>query len=260
MKTGFLQFAPRRAAIEENIETIVSALSGVRDALVVTPELALSGYLFKDGAELHALALAVDGPVLSPLYELLGANNLHVVLGFPEKIDGKVYNSALLAGPPGLITVYRKLHLFNLEKLYFTPGEGPPPVVEAAGARIGLMVCYDWFFPETARYLCRHGAQVIAHPANLVLPWCLDAMPTRSLENRLFTITANRTGVEEVENVRLEFHGRSQVVDPDGKRLLQAEADGVLLCEIDPSKADEKAITERNAGPDEARLDVLGPR
>ena len=261
MKAGFLQFAPRRADLEGNLRRLLELLSGATDALVVAPELALSGYLFRDEKELRSLALRPDDRRLQPLYHLLASRNLHLVVGFPEAAGDGVYNSALLAGPRGLLAVYRKLHLFDREKLYFRPGGAPPPVVEAAGARLGLMICYDWFFPETARWLCRHGAQIICHPANLVLPWCLDAMRTRSLENRLFSITANRTGSETLASLRLDFYGRSQLLDPDGERLLAAGAaeETLLLAELDPSRADRKALTGRNPGPDEARLDVLAP-
>jgi predicted amidohydrolase len=260
LKAGVLQFAPARLDVEGNLSRILAHLAGVRDALVVCPELSLTGYLFRDGAELRAHALAPDAPALDRFYRLLRDNGLFVALGLPEAAPEGVYNSLLLAGPAGPLAVYRKLHLFDLERRVFRPGDAPPPVVEAAGARVGLMICWDWYFPEFARFLARRGAQVIAHAANLVLPWCLDAMRTRSLENRVFSITANRTGAERAWGVRLEFTGRSQVVDPSGDRVLAAggpEAEGVFLAEIDPAKADDKSITARNAGMSEVRLDLL---
>jgi predicted amidohydrolase len=260
MRAGFLQFAPERLDVEGNLGRILGHLEGVRDALVVTPELALTGYLFRDEPELLAHALAPDDPRLEPLFRLLRENRLFVALGLPERAPEGAYNSLLLAGPGGPVAVYRKIHLFDLERRYFKPGNAPPPVAEAAGARVGLMVCWDWYFPEFARFLARQGAQVIAQAANLVLPWCQDAMRTRSLENRVYSITANRTGTERAWGIRIEFHGRSQVVDPNGDRVLSAgpEEEGVFLAEFDPARADDKSINARNAGMREARLDLLG--
>jgi len=101
---------------------------------------------------------------------------------------------------------YRKIHLFYKEKLYFAPGENPPKVFNVNGVNIGVMICFDWIFPETARTLSLQGAELIAHPANLVLPYCQNAMITRSIENRVFTATANRVGSELREDEQLTVH------------------------------------------------------
>jgi len=92
------------------------------------------------------------------------------------------------------------------------------------------------------------GAQVIAHPANLVMPYCQTAMVTRSLENGVFTITANRFGVEELGEMRLIFTGSSQMLDTRGRRLLCAPTEGscAAVCEIDPSLADDKRVGALN--------------
>jgi predicted amidohydrolase len=111
------------------------------------------------------------------------------------------------------------------------------------------MICFDWIFPETVRTLALNGAQLIAHPANLVLPYCPDAMITRSIENRVFTATANRTGKERLScGEELTFIGGSQVTGIDGKRLgrLSRHEENVLVVEINPAEADNKAITDKN--------------
>jgi predicted amidohydrolase len=111
-----------------------------------------------------------------------------------------------------------------------------------------MMICFDWFFPESARTLALRGAQIIAHPANLVMPFCQTAMVTRCLENGVFAITANRFGVEELSDARLTFTGGSQVLDTLGRRLLgaPAEANCVAVCEVDPSLAEDKRVGQRN--------------
>jgi len=99
----------------------------------------------------------------------------------------------VLTGPDGVIGIYRKTHLFSEEKLYFTPGNTGFRVWETGICRIGIMICFDWFFPESMRSLTLQGAEVIAHPANLVLPHCPGAMPVRCLENGVYAVTAKNT-------------------------------------------------------------------
>ena len=128
------------------------------------------------------------------------------------------------------------------------PGDTGFSVFEHRGAAIGMMICFDWYFPESARTLALRGAQIIAHPSNLVLPHCQTAMVTRCLENRVFAITTNRYGTETLGEKRLTFTGASQLVNPKGERLLKAPVAGdrVLFAEIDPSLADDKRPTSRN--------------
>jgi predicted amidohydrolase len=82
--------------------------------------------------------------------------------------------------------------------------------------KVGMMICFDWIFPESARTLALKGAQIIAHPSNLVLSYCQQAMFTRAVENRVFTITANRTGTEINGDKELYFTGKSVIVDTKG--------------------------------------------
>jgi predicted amidohydrolase len=260
---GFLQSSPKILAIRENTAAIVKMLSEVSSALIVLPELATTGYSFKDLAEVMGVAEPADlakSPSLSTIAEVAAKQLLHVVVGFAERHGNKVYNSAALIGPKGLISVYRKIHLYDREKLYFEPGDAPPPVIDLPDiGRVGLMICYDWYFPETARSLAFRGADIIAHPANLVLPWCLDAMKTRSLENKVFTITANRTGLEANFGIETEFYGRSQVLSPTGDVLLKVgkDATGVFTALIEPELARNKAISTHNPGPTEVRRNLL---
>jgi len=263
VRTGFLQSFPKMLAIRENTAAIVKMLSEVSSALVVLPELATTGYSFKDLNELLGVAEPANldkSPSLSAIAKVAAKQSLHVVVGFAERHGNKAYNSAALIGPKGLITVYRKIHLYNREKLYFEPGDAPPPVIDLPDiGRVGIMICYDWYFPETARSLAFRGADIIAHPANLVLPWCLDAMKTRSLENKVFTITANRTGLESNAGIEIDFYGRSQVLSPTGDILLKVGKDtaGVFTTLIEPELARNKAISTQNSGPAEVRKNLL---
>ena len=114
--------------------------------------------------------------------------------------------------------------------------------------RVGMMVCFDWIFPETARTLALAGADVIAHPSNLVLTYCQQSMLTRSLENGVFSITCNRFGADTRPHGTLRFTGRSQIVGPRGELIARATAqrETLTIHSIDLAKARDKAITPSN--------------
>ena len=123
----------------------------------------------------------------------------------------------------------------------------------ACGTTVGMMICFDWAFPEAARSLALGGAQVIAHPSNLLLPWCPEAMKTRCLENRVAAATANRVGTEDRTGRALTFNGLSQVVSPLAEVLqrLDGTSAGAAVGVIDLAETD-KLFTPRN--------DVFGDR
>jgi predicted amidohydrolase len=139
--------------------------------------------------------------------------------------------------------------LFHREKLFFSPGDRPFFVCEAkGGVKIGMMICFDWQFPEAARSLALKGAQIICHPTNLVLPWCQEAMKTRSLENRVFSITSNRTGTETNGEHSEYFTGGSQILGTKGEILIRMNDNEAALhsVQIDPDLAISKQVTDLN--------------
>jgi predicted amidohydrolase len=249
-KIGFAQFSPTRCDVRANAAAVECLLQGVEADLLVLPELANSGYLYASPEALSPFSEPGDGsgPFLSALRRLAGRTGGVIVAGFSERAPEGLYNSAAAVGAAGVIQVYRKTHLFAGEKLLFLPGDTGFRVFEHGGARIGMMVCFDWFFPESARTLALRGAQIIAHPSNLVLPYCQTAMFARCLENRVFAVTTNRYGTEELTDQRLTFTGASQIMTPRGERLSQGliEGDYVAVVEIDPAAADDKHVTAVN--------------
>jgi len=108
--------------------------------------------------------------------------------------------------------------------------------------KIGIMICFDWIYPENARSLMIKGAQLIAHPANLVMPHCPDAIVTRYLENRVFTATADRIGEKNRGGVDLKFNGTSEIVAPDGEILcrLGEQKSTISAADVDFAFADRK--------------------
>ncbi len=229
-----VQTDPIFGEVQTNIER---ALALIPDAveLAVLPELFASGYQFKDRNELSSLAESIpDGPTCQALATQASATGTTLVAGLPERDGDKLYNSAVLVRPDGSVEKYRKTHLFWDEKLIFDPGDLGFPVFEACGTTVGLMICFDWLFPEATGTLARRGARIICHPSNLVLSHCPNAMPVRALENRVFTITANRVGTEHRTDTVLRFIGRSIIASPRAERLaecgpLSAEARTAIL-------------------------------
>lgn len=250
MKIGIFQFNPEFGEIEKNLKQIASAAASQPMDILVLPELCTTGYHFISHEEVHALAESVeDGRTVNFLTELSGKYNLHIVAGIIEQDGGDYYNSSVFIGPEGLAGLYRKVHLFWNEKKWFKPGNLGYPVWDIGQAKVGMMICFDWMYPEAARSLTLKGAEIILHPANLVLPYCQDAAVTRSLENRVFMATANRTGEEFRDGkVRLTFTGGSQITDPKGNRILtfNQEENGCKVVEIDPAMARDKKLLPTN--------------
>jgi len=222
MRVGYVQTAPGFGDKEANFREVSRLLRGVKADLVVLPELFATGYTFMSKREAESLAESTHGQTVAFLSEAAGQTGGAVVGGFIERDARRLYNAAALVTAGGLVDCYRKIHLFNKEKIWFEGGDRRPRVVEVGGARVGMMICFDWIFPETARSLALLGADIIAHPANLVLPYCQDAMVTRCLENRLFAVTANRIGRERRGEDTFEFTGRSQITSPRGEVLCRA--------------------------------------
>ncbi len=257
-----LQTSPVFGEVRANVDAAL-ALLPARCDLAVLPELFATGYQFRSTAEALALAETPGDPgaySLGRLLQAAGDTGTTLVAGLCEKAGDRVYNSAILVRPDGTTGLYRKVHLFWDEKAIFAPGDLGFPVFEACGTTVGMMICFDWAFPEAARSLALGGAQVIAHPSNLLLPWCPEAMKTRCLENRVAAATANRVGTEERTGRALTFNGLSQVVSPLAEVLqrLDGTSTGAAVGVIDLAQTD-KLFTPRNdlfgdRRPDQYRL------
>lgn len=250
MKTGFYQFAPKFGDIKNNVQKAVDAIASADADLIVLPELFNTGYQFISKEEAAELSEEIPSGFTTKTLETLAMDKgIYIAAGLAESSNGVVYNSAILTGPDGFIGSYRKVHLFYEEKLWFSPGETGFKVWQTPVGNIGIMICFDWFFPESARTLALKGADIIAHPSNLVLPYCPDAMVTRCLENRVFAVTANRTGFEQRgDKDKLTFIGKSQITSYKGEILHRAEEDKEELAvkEIKFELARDKNINSFN--------------
>ncbi|MCX5753886.1 MAG: hypothetical protein NTW97_09640 [Candidatus Krumholzibacteria bacterium] len=248
MRIGFLQLRPRFGAVQENVRKAAAMLDRISDATIVLPELFNAGYLFRNKEELSSLAETIPGGfTVSEMLRLAKRRRLNLVFGMAQRHKGRFYNSAVHVSSKGRIEVYQKAHLFDREKLFFTRGSSFK-VVSAGDAKLGLLICYDWVFPEVSRALALGGAQILCHPSNLVLPYAQDAMRTRCIENRVFAITANRIGSEHRGAASLTFTGGSQIVNPMGEVLASASdrSESLRVVEIDVGEANNKNFTPNN--------------
>ncbi len=261
LKIGYYQFRPKFGKVQRNVQQVVSALEDVQADLIVLPELPFTGYYFHDREEVKQLA---EDPhhstTVDSLISLCREREMYIVTGFAEKQRDKYFNSALLLGPEGIVHIYRKLHLFFEEKHWFDPGDIPLQVQEVRGARIGMMICFDWIFPEVTRALAVLGADVICHPSNLVLSYCQQTMLSRCLENGIFAVTCNRFGKDIRPQGELRFTGKSQVVAPKGVLLHRApsQRSELYVTEIDIDQARDKHITQLNDMMEDRRPEMYG--
>jgi predicted amidohydrolase len=230
-KVALAQMACRRGDKEANITKMREKVADAKrqDAdLVIFPELSLTGYTVRD--EVYELAETIPGPSTKKLEELSRKTETHIVFGMPElsgKTQATIYNTAVLTGPKGLIGKYRKMYLpthsvFE-EKRYFRPGYHTATLDTELG-KLGLIICYDVFFPEVTRLTRLEGAQLII---------CISASPgtrraffetlttARAMENTIFFAYVNLVGIED----GLQFWGGSRLIGPSGKKLVQAKYD-----------------------------------
>lgn len=253
------QLAPVVGRLEENVARARNAVgAAVSDGaqLVVLPELATSGYVFRSEDEARAAAVSVDGPELAEWAAEAARGSAVVVGGFCELgEDGHLYNSCALVDGDGVRAVYRKIHLWDEESRWFAPGAVCAPVVDTGLGRIGLAICYDIEFPELTRGLALSGADLLAMPTNWPRGWAWDgevpiltilARSTAYL-NRVFVALCDRGGSER----GLDFEGGSVITSPDGRVLAgppspSGAAGAVLRASCDLGSARRKGTGARN--------------
>jgi predicted amidohydrolase len=233
----------------------VEAAAAAGAGLVVLPELCDSGYVFTSAAEARALASpAGDCRALRQWQGLAAEHGTVIVGGFCELgPEGGLFNSAALVDASGTRAVYRKAHLWDAEKLVFTPGDAAPPVVTLPLGRVSVMICYDLEFPEWVRRAALAGADLIAAPVNWPAAPCpAGERPSEVLKvqagaavNGVFIAVADRCAAER----GVAWVGGSLIAGPDGYPLagpVLADRAAVLTADCDLSRARDKRINSRN--------------
>lgn len=247
VRIAVAQLPFRLGDLAHNASVIAEGIGAAADKgarLVVFPECALSGYMFDSREAAAAASVPLSDPVLAPVHEAARRHGIHAVVGLLERDGEKLYNSAFVTGPQGLLGNYRKQHLPMLgADRYVDPGDGNAPrVVDIGGLRVGTMICFDLRFPECARELALDGADVIAMPTNwpLTATFLSDHMTrVRAVENLVYLAVSDRADSE----ADTPFLGRSQVIAPNGDVLVHAGTEQTIaVADIDVALARRKRL------------------
>src|SRR6478609_7463074 len=230
--------------------------------IVVLPELASSGYVFADRAELSSLAETRDGPSITAWANLAESFGLTIVAGFPEAAGDAIYNSAAVVDPTGLRGVYRKAHLWDSENAVFDRGDDLPLVVDTDNGRLGVMICYDIEFPEWVRAVALSGADLLCAPVNWpLLPRPEGERPTEMVRalagagmNRMPVAVCDRVGVERGQ----DWIGGTVITDADGYPLALGEygKPGNVTADVDLTQSRVKKFNEYNDVHGDRRTDL----
>lgn len=237
LRVAVYQCEPRPLAVEENLDRLAGV---IRDAgrgeadVLVTPEMFLTGYAI-GAAAVDSLAQPADGPWAKTVAGLARASGTAVLYGYPERVGDVAYNSVQLVGADGRrLANYRKTHLFGaVDRAQFRPADDASAVVEIAGWRCGMLICYDVEFPETTRSLALAGVDVVLAPTANMKPYDVVAttlVPARAYENQVYFAYANYCG----EEGEWEYCGLSCIASPEGTDVARADrGEELLIGELD---------------------------
>jgi predicted amidohydrolase len=226
MRTVLAQVPSAVGDKEENLRRIHETISGQEADLFVFPELFLSGYMCRD--KVHLMAESLQGESVEELLTVAEEHQSSILLGMPvldEEITGLVHNSAVLVKPDGTAWSYDKINLATFgpfeESLYFAPGK-VPTLFEVGGFRLGVIICYDLFFPELSKSLVLHGADAvvcISASPNTSRDLFERVVPARAIENTAYAVYVNNTGCQ----LNQVFFGGSHAVGPRGNHLVKCD-------------------------------------
>jgi 5-aminopentanamidase len=241
MRLAAFQMVAKAGDVGANLALIEEAAAEAKRRgadIMVAPELATTGY--GAGDIIRDLAEGTGGPQVSRLAVIAAERGIAIVAGFAERAGERIYNSAAFVAPNGLRAVYRKCQLYGAyERALFAPGNAAPAVIEFAGLKVGMLICFDVEFPEAARALAVAGADVILVPT--AQPDGADAVfiservvPVRAFENGIALVYADHAGADG----NFSYAGRSCIAMPDGKDAARAGSSGaaVVVADYEPSR------------------------
>ncbi|MEA3558960.1 MAG: carbon-nitrogen hydrolase family protein, partial [Candidatus Thermoplasmatota archaeon] len=176
------------------------------------------------GDEVFRHAMSLDNPIFEEVRSVCAETGKHVIFGFPQRSDrikGQIHNSACLMGPEGILGVYQKQHLVDFgpfeEWAYFTPGKNLL-LREVNGLKVGIMICYDLFFPELSKYYALCGADLlvcISASPSITRKYFESVMVARAIEDTVFFAYSNLVGFDS----RMDFWGGGAIIGPRGNTL-----------------------------------------
>ncbi|MFK7860068.1 MAG: nitrilase family protein [Granulosicoccus sp.] len=266
-----LQFEPLIGELDRNRQATLSLLEKAADTgadLIVLPELSDSGYVFETRAEAYQLASDVESsPTIKAWSEVARHRKVYIVGGFCERAGEVLYNSAAVIGPDGLIGIYRKLHLWGEEALYFERGNLGVPVYATRIGRLSALICYDGWFPEAWRMAALQGADIVCVPTNWVpMPSQPEGQMSMSNilcmaaahSNSLYVAAACRIGIERQQ----PFIGQSLIVNHEGWPVAGPAGEDnecMLIAEVNLADARRRrSLNSFNQLMRDRRVDVYG--
>jgi predicted amidohydrolase len=258
------QAAANRRAAQAAVRA--AALRGAQ--IVVLPELATSGYVFADLSEATRLAEPLDGETVTGWVQLAARHGLIIVGGLCERdmSDGRPRNSAVIVDGDGVLSAYRKVHLWDRESRWFVAGDAPPPVVSTRHGRIGVIVCYDLEFPEWVRVAALAGADLLCVPTN----WPREPRPAgeragevvraqaAAMTNRIFIAACDRAGTER----GVDWCNGTVIVGPEGYPLagpVQQDTSTTIQADLRLADARDKRVGSDNDVLADRRPELYGP-
>jgi len=261
VKVACAQIDVRLGDAGHNRDSIIGNIRAAAAAsvvLVVFPECALTGFCHSSLDEAALSAESQEGPSAEMISEACRREGIHAIYGYIEESAGRYYNSAMLIGPRGPVANYRKVHLpFAGVERFLTPGDQPFRVHDLPFGKVGMGICYDINFPESARVLKLLGAELIAALVN----WPAGdrtadhVASVRANENHCNFLAADRVGIER----GWHFIGRSKIVDFNGQIVTEASStdEQLLIGEVDMEQASRNRTINV---PGEYETDRIGDR
>ncbi len=247
MKLAFAQFAPIHGDTAATIDLVAAkareaSAEGAR--FIAFPECFLTGGSFENREALLAASVDVERGDLAPIIDVSRQTGILVVVGFYQTRGPQALNTAALIGPDGIIGLHHKMHLpFMIgDRFVDIPESSGPSVFETPIGKVGLAICYEIRFPEVARTLALHGAELVVLPA--AWPEAARILPdifsrVRASENFVYFLSSNRNDLDD----GMQFMGSSHLIGPDGVELVNAGmADGIFTVDVDLAKARVKSI------------------
>ncbi|MDR9754091.1 nitrilase family protein [Pseudomonas sp. SZMC_28357] len=253
VRVAVVQFDPQvgtdhcESNLRQSLELALEAAHGGAN-LIVLPELSNCGYFFKNRQDAFDHSESVpEGNSVQRWMAFAREHQVYLVAGLTERDGMRLFNTGVLVGPDGFIGKYRKAHLWNMEKLWFTPGDAGLPVFETPIGRIGLLICWDIWFPEVPRILSQQGADIICSLNNWV--WtppplfdeagkCMASYLTMTAAhaNNVFIAAASRIGEER----GARYLGCSLIAGTNGwpiGKVASADQQEILFADIDLTSA-----------------------
>lgn len=241
-----IQLNPKLGHCEYNLKRIESLLDQASKAdLIILPELANTGYKFDNRDQAYAMA---SDPTCLKYVEFIRDysrdNKVNIISGYLEKEGDKLFNSAIFIKPDGSGGKYRKIHLFMNEKNIFAPGNLGLPIFDLGKYKLGILICFDYLFPEIWRIMALKGADFIVHPSNLITQNAHKVVPAQAIMNGYYVITTNRIGTEG----DITFCGNSFISDPRGNIISEMDRvnEGIKITTVNPLLSRDKMITTGN--------------